>query len=93
MPSDLFLESQRLLRVSVLGREMQMPEHDSVLRGLQYAAPEMTAFGRFCWNGDCRKCTVTVRDGASESSAQACQLDVCEGMRVTSVSTEIQRLL
>jgi predicted molibdopterin-dependent oxidoreductase YjgC len=93
MSSDLFLASQRLLRVSVLGREMQMPEHDSVLRGFQYAAPEMTAFSRFCWNGDCRKCIVTVRDGGGESTVQACRLDVCEGMRVTSVSEEIQRLL
>lgn len=82
-----------MLRVSVLGREMQMPEQDSVLRGLQYAAPEIVVFGRFCWNGDCRKCTVTVRDGDSESTGQACQLDVCEGMHVTSVSVEIQRLL
>ena len=93
MSGDLFLDTQRLLRVSVLGREMQMPEHDSILRGLQYAAPEMTAFSRFCWNGDCRKCTVTVRAGGAESTAQACQLDVCDGLNVTSVSVEIQRLL
>jgi predicted molibdopterin-dependent oxidoreductase YjgC len=93
MPEDLFLQDQRLLRVTVLGREIQMPEHETILRGLQYSSPEMVAFGRFCWNGDCRKCMVTLRCGDSESIAQACQINVSEGMHVTSASVEIERLL
>jgi hypothetical protein len=93
MSRDLFAASPILLRVTVLGREMQMPENETILRGFQYASPEMVAFERFCWNGDCDKCTVTVRRDAVECSIRTCQTDVWDGMQVTSASPEIQRLL
>jgi NADH dehydrogenase/NADH:ubiquinone oxidoreductase subunit G len=91
--AELYGDYEKLLRVSVLGRDMEMPENNTLLRGLQFAAPQTIPYGRFCWNGTCNNCTVTVRSGACESKALACRMDACDGMQVTSASREIQRLL
>lgn len=93
MNSDLFGDYNKLLQVDVLGRPMTIPEGNTLLRGLQFAAPETISFGRFCWNGSCNNCTVTVRNGECELKGPACRVDACEGMQVTSVSTEIRRNL
>ena len=93
MNTQLFGEYEKLLRVDVLGREIPMPERNTLLRGLQFASPATISYGRFCWNGICNNCTVTVHDGACESKGQACRLDASEGLQVTSVSSEIRRLL
>ncbi|HYR84425.1 MAG TPA: 2Fe-2S iron-sulfur cluster-binding protein [Terriglobia bacterium] len=93
MNSNLFGDYQRLLNVDVMGRQVEVPENNTLLRGLQYHAPQTISYGRFCWNGTCNNCTVTVKDGGCESKGQACRLDASEGMHVTSVSSEIRRLL
>jgi predicted molibdopterin-dependent oxidoreductase YjgC len=94
MNAELYGDYEKLLRVSVLGRDMEMPENNTILRGLQFAAPQTIPYGRFCWNGSCDNCTVTVCNGAAESmKALACRMDARDGMRVTSASREIQRLL
>jgi NADH dehydrogenase/NADH:ubiquinone oxidoreductase subunit G len=93
MHSEVYGYYEKLLRVTVLGKQFEMPENNTILRGLQFAVPQMIPLGRFCWNGDCRTCLVTVRCGAEDSLALACQVDVRDGMFVTSVSPEIQRLL
>ena len=93
MNAELFGDYQKLLNVDVLGRAIEMPEHNSLLRGFQFAAPQTISYGRFCWNGTCNNCTVTVRSGACESRGQACTMDTHEGMQVTAVSGEIRRLL
>ena len=93
MKADLFGDYEKLLRVDVLGHEMEMPERNTLLRGFQFAAPETISYGRFCWNGSCKNCTVTVRDGSCESRGQACTMDAREGIHVTAVSGEIRRLL
>lgn len=93
MDANLFGDYEKLLQVDVLGRSMQMPENNTLLRGLQFVAPESIPYGRFCWNGSCHNCAVTVRNGACESRVLACMLDTCDGMHVTSASPEIKRLL
>jgi hypothetical protein len=93
MDSEAYGKFEKLLHVSVLGRQLEMPENNTILRGLQFVAPHLIPYGRFCWNGDCKNCFVTIRNGACESSGLACELDVHDGMDVTSASTEIERLL
>jgi hypothetical protein len=93
MDADLYGEYNKLLRVDVMGREFPMPERNTLLRGLQFASPETISYGRFCWNGTCNNCTVTVQDGSCEAKGPACRLNASDGMHVTSVSSEIRRLL
>jgi hypothetical protein len=93
MNTDSFGDYQKLLQVQILGRAVEMPEHNSLLRGLQFAAPQTISYGRFCWNGSCNNCSVTIRHGSCESRGQACTMAACDGMQVTAVSGEIRRLL
>ena len=93
MGANFFGDYQKLLRVQVMGQQMEIPERNTLLRGFQFAAPETISYGRFCWNGSCNNCTVTVRNGSCESKGQACTIDACDGMRVTAISGEIRRLL
>jgi NADH dehydrogenase/NADH:ubiquinone oxidoreductase subunit G len=93
MNTDLFGDYQKLLRVQVMGQNVEMPEHNTLLRGLQFAVPQTISYGRFCWNGSCNNCTVTVRHEGGVSKALACVMDASDGMQVTSVSREIKRLL
>jgi|SRR6516225_2118745 hypothetical protein len=93
MDSEAYGKFEKLLHVSVMGRQLEMPENNTILRGLQFVAPHLIPYGRFCWNGDCKNCVVTIRNGEGESTALACKLDVCDGMDVTSASAEIQNCL
>ncbi len=93
MFSELFGEYDKLLRLRLLDKEIEVPENNTLLRGLQYISPSTISYGQFCWNGACNNCTVTVRNGVCDSKRQACRLDVREGMHVTGVSSEIRRNL
>ena len=94
MDREIFEHDEELMRVCFLGREMEMPAHNSILRGLQFAVPRTAALYRqFCWNGTCNNCRIMLRNGGKESPALACRTDACDGMDVTSASSAIQRLL
>ena len=93
MNSELFGDYTKLLKIEVLGREMEMPEKNTLLRGFQFSAPTTFSYGRFCWNGSCTNCSVTVAEGDCETTQLACRVDACEGMRVTSLSLELRRNL
>jgi len=94
MHCDLFGEYDKLLRVRVLGHDIDVPEKNSLLRGFQFAAPATISYGQFCWNGTCNNCTVTVREASGgDAKRQACRLDVHDGIEVTAVAPEIKRNL
>ena len=94
-PTTLFRPFTRLVKIALLGREFEVPESNSLLRCMQYLAPEDVSYGRFCWNEDCQYCRVTfdLGDGSPTRAALACRLTVQEGMRVKDVSTEIRYCL
>jgi hypothetical protein len=94
-PSTLFRPFTRLLKVTILGREFEVPENNPLLRCFQYLAPEEVSYGRFCWNEDCQYCRVTydLGDGSTGRAALACKLIVQECMRVTEATTEIRYCL
>jgi hypothetical protein len=94
-PSTLFRPFHKLITIRLLGREVQVPENNPLLRCLQYLAPEGISYGRFCWNEDCQYCRVTCDrgEGSKPRAALACKLIMEEGMRVTEVTTEIRYCL
>jgi len=91
-PGPLFRPYERLIKITVLGKEFEVPEGNMLLRALQYLAPEGIAYGRFCWNEECQYCRVTYDDGPGMPSRTAisCKLMVKPGMRVTEVAQEIK---
>src|SRR5437588_4198489 len=51
-PGTLFRPFLRLVRITILGKEFEVPENNPLLRCFQYLAPEQVSYGRFCWNED-----------------------------------------
>ncbi len=94
-PTTLFRPFSRLVRLTILGKEFEVPENNPLLRCFQYLAPEAVSYGRFCWNEDCQYCRVTfdLGDGTPSRAALSCKLIVQEGMRVTEAATETRYCL
>jgi hypothetical protein len=94
-PSTPFRPFTRLVKITILSREFDVPENNPLLRCFQYLAPEQVSYGRFCWNEDCQYCRVTFDLGPESPSraALACKLMVQEGMRIKEVTTEIRYCL
>jgi len=94
-PSILFRPFTRLVKITIVGREFEVPENNPLLRCFQYLAPEQVSYGRFCWNEDCQYCRVTFDLGGESATrtALSCKLMVQEGMRVKEVTTEIRYCL
>jgi hypothetical protein len=94
-PSTLFRPFTRLVKITILEREFEVPENNPLLRCFQYLAPQEIAYGRFCWNEDCQYCRVTfdLGEGTTSRAALSCKLIVQEGLRVKEVTTEIMHCL
>lgn len=94
-PTTLFRPYGKLVKITLLGREVEVPENNTLLRCLQYLAPEGISYGRFCWNEDCQYCRVSydLGEGTPTRAALACKVLIEEGMRVKEVTTEIKYCL
>jgi NADH dehydrogenase/NADH:ubiquinone oxidoreductase subunit G len=94
-PSQLFRPFSNLVKIRLLDKEVEVPENNALLRGLQYLAQEDVSLGRFCWNEDCQLCRVSydLGEGTLIRSALACKLQVQEKMRISDVSPEIKYCL
>ena len=94
-PASLYQPFARLVKISVRGQEFEVPENNSLLRGLQYLAPEPVAMGHFCWNEECQYCRVDfdLGEGTTARTALACKLQVEDGLRVRELTAEIRYCL
>ena len=88
---DLFEPYDRLIPIVVVGKALQVPENNLLLRQLSYVAPDISS-GRYCWNGECRYCEVSYRTETrgAEQSALACRVKGQAGMRVTKLALEMR---
>jgi predicted molibdopterin-dependent oxidoreductase YjgC len=94
-PTTIFRPYDKLVKITLMGREVEVPENNTLLRCLQFLAPESVSYGRFCWNEDCQYCRVSydLGEGTPTRAALACKVLVEEGMRVKEVTTEIRYCL
>jgi hypothetical protein len=94
-PSTPFRPFTRLVRITLLSREFDVPEGNPLLRCFQYLAPDDVSYGPFCWNEDCQYCRVTfdLGEGTASRTALSCKLTVLDGMRVEAVTAEIRYCL
>ena len=94
-PGALYRPYDRLVNIDIAGRAFQVPENNSVLRALQYLAPEDVAMGRFCWNEECQYCRVVydLGEDTPKRNALACKLGVLDGMRLRELSLELRYCL
>ena len=94
-PGGLFRPYQKLVKIQLLSREVEVPENNMVLRALQYLATEGIAYGRFCWNEECQYCRILydTGEGTAKRTALACKMMVKEGIRIHEISTELKYCL
>lgn len=88
---DLFEPFQDLIEIEILGRAVEVPENNCLLRSLQYVAGDSIAFGRFCWNDECGNCEMSCvsPETGREETIRACQARVYRGMRITAVGDDV----
>jgi hypothetical protein len=89
--SDLYEPYEKLIRLTILGKTFEVPENNLLLRQMAFVAPDI-AWGRYCWNAECRYCEVFYRrePGGPEYSALACRTKGLPGMEVTKAAPEIK---
>ncbi|MGH9820370.1 MAG: 2Fe-2S iron-sulfur cluster-binding protein [Pyrinomonadaceae bacterium] len=90
---DVFHPFEKLVEIVVLGKSHQVPEKNSILRGLQFLNKEEISYGDFCWNGECINCQVWIRNGNKEKMVMACRTDVSEGMEIIKLGEAIESVL
>jgi len=90
MNNDLFNPYEKLVRIEIIGREVDVPEKNSLLRCFQFLSMETISYGDFCWNGDCANCQVSYHAAGQteldDKPVLACRTEVSEGMVVTRLS-------
>lgn len=87
---DIFEPYERLVTISICGKPREVPENNSILRGLQYLDVESISYGDFCWNGECLNCQVWVKNGDKEKAVISCRANVVDGMEVVRMSEGIE---
>ena len=94
MYSDLFEPFDRLVALEVLGRRVEVPERNRLLRCFQFLSLESISYGDFCWNGDCANCQFWYHEAGEtdeqDKTALACRFDVREGLIVTRLSPSVR---
>jgi hypothetical protein len=87
---DLLDAYERLVGIEVLGKQVEVPEKNRLLRCFQFLSLKTISYGDFCWNGDCTNCQIWYRTGEQSTEdnkpALACRMEVIEGMKITSMS-------
>lgn len=94
MDNDLLDPYERLINIKVLGRQVQVPENNRLLRCFQYLSIETISYGDFCWNGECTNCQIWyhLKDQGEtvDRPALACRMEVIEDMEITRLSDFIR---
>jgi hypothetical protein len=91
--SDLLDPYERLVRIEVLGRAVEVPERNRLLRCFQFLSIETISYGDFCWNGDCANCQIWYHDAGQtdeqDKPALACRFDARDGLVITRLDPHI----
>ena len=90
---DIFEPYEQLVTIYLCGTKVEVPENNTILRGLQYLDLEAVSDGEFCWNGECLNCQVWIRNEAKEKAVMACRTHVQDGMEIVRASDEINAAL
>ena len=90
-PGPIFRPFEKLVKITVKGREYEVPDSNTLLRAFQYLAPDTVPYGRFCWNEECQYCRVSydTGEGTAARVGLSCKIMVQPGMRVLELATEL----
>jgi hypothetical protein len=93
--SDLFEPYERLVTIEILGRRVEVPENNRLLRCFQFLSMRSISYGDFCWNGDCTNCQFWYHEGgeqarADDKTALSCRFKVRESMVITRLNEHVK---
>jgi len=90
--SGPFRPYEQLVKIKVLGKTVEVPDRNSLLRCFQFLSPETIPYGRFCWNQDCQYCRVQAKLPDDDESREmlSCKFIVMPGMEITDLSPELR---
>jgi len=92
--SELLDPYEKLITIQILGKEVQVPEKNRLLRCFQYLSINSISYGDFCWNGECTNCQIWYHDSgqtsASDKPILSCRSEVIEDMVITKLSPFIK---
>jgi len=92
--ADLLDPYEKLISIEILGKTVDVPEKNRLLRCFQFLSINTISYGDFCWNGECTNCQVWVRmQGQNEQAdrpALSCRLECEEGMVISKLSKFIE---
>ena len=86
---DIFEPFEKLVKVEISGKTVEVPENNMLLRCFQYLDLQRISIGDFCWNGDCANCQVWLESEGNEKPVLSCRTLVEEGMKITKTTEEI----
>lgn len=86
---DIFEPFENLIEIEILGRKYNVPENNSILRGLQFLDMDAISESDLCWNGECLDCQVWLKNGDKEKAVLACRTPVADGMKIKRLSESI----
>ena len=87
---EIFEPYEKLIPITLLGRAVEVPENNSILRCLQFLNMEAVSESELCWNGDCLDCQVWVKNGDKEKAVIACRTNAEPAMDITRISEKIR---
>jgi hypothetical protein len=87
---EIFEPYEKLIQITLLGRAVEVPENNSILRCFQFLNMEAVSESELCWNGDCLDCQVWVKNGDKEKAVIACRANAEPGMDITRISEKIR---
>ena len=92
--SDLFEPYERLVTIEILGRRVEVPENNRLLRCFQFLSMKSISYGDFCWNGDCTNCQFWYHEedepGHDDKTALSCRFKVREAMVITRLNEHVK---
>jgi hypothetical protein len=93
--TEPFRPYERLVKIKLLKKTVEVPERNSLLRCFQFLSPETIPYGRFCWNQDCQYCRVMAKlpDDDKPREMLSCKFMVMPGMEITEISPELKLCL
>jgi hypothetical protein len=92
---EIFRPYERLVEITVLGKQFLVPEKNTLLRCFQFISPGSVLYGRFCSDQQCAHCQVVCRlpDDDGRRPVLSCQFMACAGMSISEISPELEMCL
>lgn len=87
--SEVLKPYDRLIEIEILGKKVEVPENNTILRCLQYLDTERISYADLCWNGECINCQAWIQNGDKEKMVMACNTQATEGMKIVRLADAI----